>query len=44
MRSSELKDARTTETGHTQEETSYETKITDATGNVEMRGVAIKKA
>jgi len=39
MRSSELKDARTTATGH--RGASYEMEITNAAGNLETRGVAI---
>jgi hypothetical protein len=38
-RSSELNGACTTATGHKDKEASYEMKITDATGNLEMRVV-----
>jgi len=41
MKSSELKDTRTMATGH--RKASYEMKITNTTGNLEMRGVAIAK-
>ena len=41
MKSSELKDTRTMATGH--RKASYEMKITNTTGNLEMRAVAIAK-